>query len=233
MRTRRIVTVIVLVLLIASLAIVPALAVGDRPAGRRTTGTRVPVLAFYYIWFDAGSWDRAKIDYPAIGRYSSDDPTVIREQIRAAKDAGIDGFIVSWKSTPTNNRRLRLLMTIAAEEQFKLAMIYQGLDFSRQPLPVDRVAADFALFRDTFADDPVFLRIEWQAVDHLQRNLGVRPRRGRRRHRPGPRFVAGAVHRRRASTAISVWRTSPTATPITGHRSTRRPTRATRTNSMP
>ncbi len=159
MRTRRFVTLIVLVL-VANLAIVPALAVAATglPAGS-TTGTRVPVLAFYYIWFDAGSWDRAKTDYPAIGRYSSDDPTVIREQIRAAKDAGIDGFIVSWKSTPTNNRRLRLVMTIAAEEQFKLAMIYQGLDFSRLPLPVDRVAADFALFRDTFADDPVFLRM--------------------------------------------------------------------------
>jgi len=148
---------VIVLFLLASLATVPAPALG-RPADA-PTGTRVPVLAFYYIWFDAGSWDRAKIDYPAIGRYSSDDPTVIREQIRSAKDAGIDGFIVSWKSTPTNNRRLRLVMTIAAEEQFKLAMIYQGLDFSRQPLPVDRIAADFALFRDTFADDPVFFRM--------------------------------------------------------------------------
>ena len=148
---------VIVLFLLASLATVPAPALG-RPADA-PTGTRVPVLAFYYIWFDAGSWDRAKIDYPAIGRYSSDDPTVIREQIRSAKDAGIDGFIVSWKSTPTNNRRLRLVMTIAAEEQFKLAMIYQGLDFSRQPLPVDRVVADFALFRDTFADDPAFLRM--------------------------------------------------------------------------
>jgi len=156
MMTRRFLTAII-VLVIANLAIVPAVAVGA--TGAAAAGTRVPVLAFYYIWFDAGSWDRAKTDYPAIGRYSSDDPTVIREQIRSAKDAGIDGFIVSWKSTPTNNRRLRLVMTIAAEEQFKLAMIYQGLDFNRQPLPVDRVAADFMLFRDSFADDPVFLRM--------------------------------------------------------------------------
>src|SRR4029079_11346860 len=145
----------IIVFLMANLAIPPAIALGETsgPAAA-PAATRVPVLAFYYIWFAAGAWDRAKIDYPAIGRYSSDDPTVIREQIRSAKDAGIDGFIVSWKSTPTNNRRLRLVMTIAAEEQFKLAMIYQGLDFSRQPLPVDRVVADFALFRDTFADDP-------------------------------------------------------------------------------
>ena len=33
----------------------------------------VPVLAYYYIWFDEASWNRAKIDYPILGRYASDD----------------------------------------------------------------------------------------------------------------------------------------------------------------
>ena len=57
----------------------------------------MPVFAYYYIWFDPSSWDRAKIDVPALGRYSSDDPKVMREHIRLAKQAGITGFIVSWK----------------------------------------------------------------------------------------------------------------------------------------
>ena len=35
-----------------------------------------------------------------MGRYSSDDRDVMRQQVRWAKRAGIDGFIVSWKSTP-------------------------------------------------------------------------------------------------------------------------------------
>ena len=26
-----------------------------------------PVLAYYYIWFDVGSWNRAKADYPLLG----------------------------------------------------------------------------------------------------------------------------------------------------------------------
>jgi len=127
----------------------------------------VPVLAYFYNWFDRSSWDRAKIDYPAAGRYSSDDPRILRNQIQQAKSAGIGGFIVSWKSTVTNNRRLRLLITIANEEQFKLAMIYQGLDFARNPQPVDRVAADFRLFRDSFADDPVFLRMSGKPLTIL------------------------------------------------------------------
>jgi hypothetical protein len=119
----------------------------------------VPLLAFYYIWFDPASWDRAKIDYPRLGRYSSDDPRVMRQHIEWAKSAGIEGFIVSWKDTTTNDRRLQLLMGVAREMNFKLAVIYQGLDFSRNPLPVTQVAADFLTFSKEYATDPVFLRL--------------------------------------------------------------------------
>lgn len=119
----------------------------------------LPVFAFYYQWFDPSSWNRAKTDYPELGRYSSDDATVMRQHILWAKAAGITGFIVSWKDTPVNDRRLRELMTVARRESFSLAMIYQGLDFSRHPLPIARVAADFATFRTSFAPDPVFFRV--------------------------------------------------------------------------
>jgi hypothetical protein len=118
-----------------------------------------PLLAYYYQWFDPDSWNRAKIDYPRLGRYSSDDPGVMRQHVEWAKSAGIDGFIVSWKSTPTNDRRLRLLMDVSRQQDFKLAVIYQGLDFGRNPLPASRVGADFRTFRDQFAGDPVFFRL--------------------------------------------------------------------------
>ena len=115
-----------------------------------------PVFAYFYQWFDTASWDRAKSDYPLQGRYSSDDVEVLRRQVQTAKDAGITGFIVSWKSTEVNNRRLRNLVEVARAEDFSLAVIYQGLDFDRNPLPAQRVASDFRYFRDTFAADPVF-----------------------------------------------------------------------------
>ena len=105
-----------------------------------------PLFAYYYQWFTPKSWDRAKTDLPVLGAYSSDDPWVMRKHIQQAKAAGIAGFIVSWKDTATNTRRLRTLMTVAAEERFLLSMIYQGLDFDRNPLPATRVAADFSTF---------------------------------------------------------------------------------------
>jgi hypothetical protein len=114
------------------------------------------VLAYYYIWYDPTSWNRAKIDTPLLGTYSSDDISVMRQHIQEAKAAGIDGFIVSWKSTDVLNHRLDQLAQVAQEEDFKLAIIYQGLDFNRNPLPSDQVASDLDFFIQHFASLPVF-----------------------------------------------------------------------------
>ena len=122
------------------------------------SGRSTPVFAYYYIWFDPSSWNRAKTDLPTLGKYSSDDPNVMRQQIVWAKQAGIDGFIVSWKHTPTLDRRLAQLIDIAQRENFSLEMIYQGLDFDRKPLPVLRVAGDFQFFAKTFAARTPFHR---------------------------------------------------------------------------
>lgn len=121
-----------------------------------TPDNSVPLLAYYYIWFDTQSWDRAKTDYPILGRYSSDNAEVMRRHIRWAKAAGIDGFIVSWKSTEKLNRRLDQLTRIAAEENFKLAINYESLDFHRNPLPPEQVDADLNYFVQHYANHPVF-----------------------------------------------------------------------------
>ena len=138
----------------------PAARTAPAPRQAPAASPATPLFAYYYIWFSRSSWSRAKKDLPLIGGYSSSDPAVLRHQIQQAKSAGIGGFIVSWKDTPLNDVRLRLLMTAAAQEHFKLAMIYQGLDFYRHPLPVSKVAADFVKFRDEFASSPVFFRVD-------------------------------------------------------------------------
>lgn len=115
---------------------------------------RTPLFAYYYIWFDLQSWDRAKIDYPQLGRYSSDDEGVMRQHIAWAKDAGIDGFIVGWKSSGKLNARLEKLLRIADEEAFKLIVIYQALDFSRDPLTINRIGADLDEFIVHYGQHP-------------------------------------------------------------------------------
>ncbi|WP_406044837.1 hypothetical protein OG799_10445 [Micromonospora sp. NBC_00898] len=116
----------------------------------------VPVLAYYYIWFNPTSWNRAKIDYPLLGRYSSDDTEIMRRHVRMAKTAGINGFLVSWKHTPQLDERLAKLVEVAREEKFRLGIVYQGLDFSRTPLAFDTVRTDLSYFATRYATDPVF-----------------------------------------------------------------------------
>jgi hypothetical protein len=134
-----------------------ALAVPVQPAAAASPGASpIPILAYYYIWYTPTSWDRAKSDYPVLGRYSSDDAAVMRQHVLWAKQAGITGFIVSWKNTLVLDQRLEQLIKIADEESFKLAIMYQGLDFNRQPLPADQVAADLEYFIENYASDPAF-----------------------------------------------------------------------------
>lgn len=136
------------------------------PAGATSTPTpataqtavrpQLPVLAYYYIWFNASSWNRAKRDYPTVGRYSSDESTVMRKHIRAAKAAGITGFLVSWKDTQLLDDRLAKLVAVARTERFTLGIVYQGLDVNRDPLPVDRVQHDLVAFNARWGNDSVF-----------------------------------------------------------------------------
>ncbi len=114
----------------------------------------VPIMAYYYIWYDENSWDRAKTDYSVLGRYSSDDRDVMEQHVRWAKEAGIRGFIVSWKSTPILNRRLEQLLDVAAANNFSVWVIYQGLDFYRKPLPTGRINRDLKHFVDAYAGHP-------------------------------------------------------------------------------
>ena len=115
-----------------------------------------PVFAYYYIWYQPTSWQRAKKDYPLLGRYSSDDPVVLERHVAMAQAAGLDGFLVSWKGEGHLSNRLSQLVRIADRTGFKLGIVYQGLDFDRNPLPVSRVAADLQSFADTYADDNAF-----------------------------------------------------------------------------
>jgi hypothetical protein len=138
---------------LAALAVASLL--GPAPA-KAAPAAPVPLLAYYYIWYDTSSWNRAKDDYPELGRYSSDDPAVMARHVDLAKQAGIDGFIVSWKSTDTLNRRLEQLSRIATAKRFKLALIYEGLDFHRNPLPVATVERDLTQAADRWTRSPAF-----------------------------------------------------------------------------
>ncbi|MCU1312368.1 MAG: hypothetical protein JWM54_125 [Acidobacteriaceae bacterium] len=106
------------------------------------------VLAVYEAWF-------GHPQHISIG-YSSHDPAEIRKQIRQAKALGITGFVVDWYGyrQPFIDHSYALLQTIAAEEQFHLAMMYDETD--EEDGATDEAIEDFKLFHKTYlaADAP-------------------------------------------------------------------------------
>jgi hypothetical protein len=117
---------------------------------------QIPVLAYYYIWYSPSSWNRLKIDYPLLGRYSSDDVTVMREQVALAKRVGITGFLVSWKNTSVLDHRLAALESVAAAADFKLGLVIEGRDFSGNAISMTEIRSSFAYVASHYASDPVF-----------------------------------------------------------------------------
>jgi hypothetical protein len=123
---------------------------------------QVPVFAYYYMWMHGSYWSSNKLDYPARpfpGNYNSSNPAVINWQIMQAKAAGITGFIVSWKDTPLYRIIIPRLEKVANQDNFRLAMEYEGLDYSRRPLPVAEVTRDFRYFAVHYAVNRAWYRI--------------------------------------------------------------------------
>ncbi len=167
-------------LALAAAILVPlALSGGSRtarePAAHSArTGNDPPVYAYFYQWYTASSWRRAKEDYPLAGRYSSDDVTVLRSQVKQARAAGIDGFLTSWKDTPQLNRRIQELLRIAGQRHFDIGVVYEALDFHRKPLPIATVARDMtflvehwgAQLKSSYYGKPVII---WTGTDQFSR----------------------------------------------------------------
>jgi hypothetical protein len=118
------------------------------------TGGRPYVFAYYYIWFTHGSWARAKEDLPALGRYDSDDRAAVRQHMAWLQQAGVDGLIVSWKHEDRLDAPLKIVIEEANKAGIELVLLYQGLDFERQPIEPDRIATDIRWFLDTYHASP-------------------------------------------------------------------------------
>jgi hypothetical protein len=117
---------------------------------------QIPLLAYFYIWYAPTSWNRLKIDYPLVGRYSSDDAAVMREQVKLAKQVGITGFLVSWKDTPILNRRLAALSAVAAADNFKLGIVVEGRDFAGDPISMTEIRRSFSYVVSHYGSDPIY-----------------------------------------------------------------------------
>ncbi len=84
---------IVLLLLLLVAALLPS---RTEPSVAHADGGR-EVFAYYYSWWNRLSWDPSRMSDRPADLYDSKSEAVIRRQITDAKNAGIDGFICTWR----------------------------------------------------------------------------------------------------------------------------------------
>jgi hypothetical protein len=113
-----------------------------QPLRHRATGSAPETIALYEAWFGHPK-------HISVG-YSSQDPTEIKKQIRQAKAMGISAFVVDWYGDrePFIDRSYALMETAAANEQFRVAMMYDETD--EEDGATDEALADFTMFHDTY-----------------------------------------------------------------------------------
>ena len=153
---RRLTKAALAAVLVLAAVVAGVLRPGPATASENASSSEPPTFAYYYIWFQPSSWLRAKTDYPLLGRYSSDDRVAMNRHIDMAKQAGLTGFLVSWKDTAHLSHRLAVLAELAAERDFELGIVYQGLDFHRNPLPPDQIAEDLETIAERYGAHPAF-----------------------------------------------------------------------------
>ena len=82
------------------------------------------VLAFYYSWFDPGSWDGGRASDVPLSPYNSDDTAVMSRHIDEARSAGIDAFVLNWWGTGNRtDANLAAILGIAEQKGFRVAAV--------------------------------------------------------------------------------------------------------------
>jgi hypothetical protein len=100
-------------------------------------------LAVYEPWF--GHPQHINVGY------SSQDPVVIKKQIRQAKKLGITGFVIDWYGDrePFLDKSYALIQTLAAEQDFHVAMMFDETNQPEDSATDDALVA-FGKFNDEY-----------------------------------------------------------------------------------
>ena len=118
---------------------------GSSPAlqlKHRATGNSPQIVALYEAWFGHPK-------HISVG-YSSHDPAVIKNQIARAKAMGISAFVVDWYGDrePFIDRSYGLVQTIASDNKFQVAMMYDEAD--EEEGATDQAIADLTMFHEAY-----------------------------------------------------------------------------------
>jgi Glycosyl hydrolase family 99/Bacterial SH3 domain len=113
------------------------------------------VLAFYYAWFDANTWNPKLVSDLPVQPYASADPAAIARQIQQAQGAGIDAFVVSWlgPNNPTDTN-FKTMLGLAQHAGFAATIDFEAEQYGSR----DAVINALTYVQDNLMNQSAFLR---------------------------------------------------------------------------
>lgn len=133
------------------------------------------VLAFYFPWYERSTWtDPQLLDRP-LRLYSTDDPADVLRQMQEARQAGIDGVIVSFQGRNVagdwNHRRMLLVLQAAQQTGLRVSVQIETLaaHLPDRPGPphADTLTAWLTDIIDLYGSHPSYLRVDGRPVVFL------------------------------------------------------------------
>jgi hypothetical protein len=149
-------------LLAVSISITLFLVGPGQPPSAYANGERL-VLAFYYPWFDANTWNSGTLPDTPAAPYNSDDRGAMARQIGQAQGAGIDAFVLNWWGVKNRTEKnLKTLLDVAAEKGFKVSAVF---DLNSPVMGgVGSYAENLKHLHSVHAVHPAYLRVQGRPV---------------------------------------------------------------------
>jgi len=134
---------------------------------------RLGTFAFYYPWYGtpevSGYWRHwppdgtSKItDHPLLGFYDSNNETVIKQHVKWAKEALIDGFIVSWWGIDSfEDNVTSRIRNVCEQNDFKFTIYYENTS------TVDQTVNDIVYLLNNYADSNAWFKVDNRPVFYV------------------------------------------------------------------
>lgn len=129
---------------------------------------RMGTFAFYYPWYGTSDvsgyrrhWDHIT-HHPLLGEYDSNNETLIKKHIDMAKEAGIDGFIVSWWGIKSFEDNATLhIKNVCEKNNFNFTIYYEITS------SVNQTIDDLVYVLNNYANSSAWYRIDGRPVIYI------------------------------------------------------------------